>query len=342
MLMPVSNKNKKKMQWSAVIRRPGFILPKRELSASKQDTDASQTKSGAIKVKNTPTIRSKTKVSSSAVGTKSVDTHSSTQEIPHSVVIHKTASETTTTTTKEGSVATDNHAVRPTVVSAPSILHTGTHPPFTGAQSTFGSEHAVSRGNERRPLSESIVLKNDASESTVSENDGRSLGGSFRLATALQERTNHVLDRKVPATRKQVHCNGDGSELPVTANGSAKTKAKVKSDNLVATKDRPQDQPGAHPSPPFPILYSYGKKVTMIDPNLMIFVIDMVPPEICNAILDLTSRHVRHMTANGDADKCWRSLYTYTKMDIPCAEVPGLGDIMQRIMLSVVGIIGEM
>jgi hypothetical protein len=58
--------------------------------------------------------------------------------------------------------------------------------------------------------------------------------------------------------------------------------------------------------------------------------------------IGFTSRHVRYMTATGNADKCWRSLYTYTKMDIPCAEVPGLGDIMQRIMLSIVDIIGEM
>jgi hypothetical protein len=342
-MMPVStNKNKKKMQWSSVIRRPAFILPKRELSAPVQDTDASQTEEGASKVKNTPTIRSKTKVSSSAVaGIKSVDT-SSTKAIPHSVVviIIKTESEReTTTTTKEGYIATEDHAsasaVRPMVVSAPSILHTGVHPPFVGVQSTFGSEHAVSQGKERRP----------PSDSTISENDGISLGGSFRLANALQERTNLVLDRKVPATRKHVRCEGDVlpfSEKSVTANDNAKTKARVKSDTIVAVKDRPQDQPGSYPSSPFPTLYSYGKKVTMIDPNLMIFVIDMVPADICNAILDCTSRHVRCMTAIGNADKCWRSLYTYTKMDIPCAEVPGLGNIMQRIMLGVVGIIGEM
>jgi hypothetical protein len=341
-MMPTSNKNKKKMPWSTVIRRPGFILPKRDLSASKQDADSSQTKKGASKAKNSPTIPSKTKVSTSAVGTKSGDT-SSTREIPHSIVIHKTASKRETTT-KEGSVATDDHAsasaVHTKVVSPPAILHTGAHPPFVGVQSTFGSEHAVSRGKQRRPPSESIV----------SENDGLSMGSSFRLATALQERINHVLDRKAPAPaiQKHVHSEGDvvllSSEKSVTANGNgnAKTKAKVKSDKVVAAKDRPQDQPGVHPTSPFPTVYSYGKKVTMIDPNLMIFVVDLVPPELCNAILDCTSRHVRYMTATGNADKCWRSLYTYTKMDIPCAEVPGLGDIMQRIMLGVVAIIGDM
>jgi hypothetical protein len=301
-------------------------LPK---SASKQDADASQTKKGE---KNSPTIPSKTKVSPSAVGTKSVGTScSSTREIPHSIVTREN------TTSKKGSIATDDHAsasaVRPTVVSASSILHTGVHPSFAGVQSTFGFEHAVSRGKER----------SSESESTVSENDGFSLGRSFRLATALQDRTNHVLDRKAPAIQKHIQCEGDllpFSELSVTANGNAKTK--VKSDKVVAAKDRPQDQPRAHPSPSFPTFYHFGKKVTMIDPNLMIFVIDMVPPEICDDIIGFTSRHVRYMTATGNADKCWRSLYTYTKMDIPCAEVPGLGDIMQRIMLSIVDIIGEM
>jgi hypothetical protein len=339
-MMPASNKtsNKKKMQWSTVIRRPNFILPKRELSASKQD--ASQSKKGAGKVKNSPTILSKTKVSPFAVGTKSVDT-SSTQEIPHSVVVDdKTASEQNKQT-KAGSVATDVHAastVRATAVLAPSIVHHGAHPPFAGVQSTFGLEHAVSRGKER-----------PSEYTTISENDGLSLGRSFRLASALQERTNHVLNRKATVLRKHVHCEVDvlrSSEKSVTANGNAntkaKTKAKVKSDRRITAKDRPQDRPGRRPCPPFRTCYRYGKKVTMIDPNLMIFVIDAVSPETCDLILDYTSQHVRNMMATGNADKCWRALYTYTKMDIPCAEVPGLGEIMQCIMTNVVQIIGQM
>jgi hypothetical protein len=328
-MMPNTNKTKKKMPWSAVIRRPGFILPR---SASKQDADASQANTRASKVNNSPTIPSKSTIRPKSVGT------SSTREIPHStIVIHKhPPSSKQDTQTKDGYVAIDGFATISTMhAKAPSILQTGVHSPFAGVQSTIGSEHAVSRGKERL----------STSESTVSESNGSSLGGSFRLATALQERTNHVLDRKAPTIQKHVHCEGDllpFSELSITANNNAETKVKIKPDKVVAVKDHPQDQPSAHPSHSFPTLYSYGKKVTMIDPNLMIFVIDMVSPETCNVILSCTSRHVRYMTATGNADKCWRSLYTYTKMDIPCAEVPGLGDIMQRVMLGVVAIIGEM
>lgn len=343
--MPASNKktSKKKTQWSAVIRRPNFILPKRDVSASKQDADI---KHGASKVKNSPTIPSKTKVSPFSVGTKSIDA-CNIQEIPHSVVvINKTSSKQETKTKKEGSVATVDHAstVTAKAVSLPSNLHHDVHSPFAGVQSTFGSEHAVCRGKEHPSESESEFI--------VSENDVLSLGRSFRLATTLQERTNHVLDRKASESRsrQRVHHEGDllpFSEKSITANGTANTKAmantkvKVKSDKLVIAKNHPQDRPGTHPTPPFPTFYHNGKKVTMIDADLMIFVIDMVPPELCDVILGCTSRHVSYMTAIGKTEKCWRSLYTYTKMDIPCAEVPGLADIMQRIMSGVVHIVGR-
>jgi hypothetical protein len=339
-MMPASSKTRKKMQLPTVICRPGFILPSNELSAASKQ-GASHTKKGRSKGKDSPTIPSKTKVSLFAVGTKSVDTSSSssTQEIPRS----KTPSKQQETQTKEGSAATDDHhasAFHATALSVPSIVRVchGAHPPFAGVPSTFGSENAVSRGKGRRG-------KGRPSEYTLSENDGLSSGGSFRLATALQDRTNHGLDRKAPVVQQHVRCKGDvlpSLEKSVTTNDNGKVKAKVKSDRLVATKDCPQDRPGVHPSPPFPTFDPYRQKVTMIDRDLMIFVVDLVPPEICNVILGCTSRHVRCMEATGNSEKCWRSLYTYTKMDIPCAEVPGLGQIMHDIMLSVVRIIGDM
>jgi hypothetical protein len=255
--MSTSNKTKqKKMLWSTAFRRPGFILPKREHSASKQD--ASHTKKGASKVKNSSTIPSKNKVSPSDVGTESADT-SSTHEIPHSVIHETTSRRKQETQTNEASIATDDHAsaVRATAVSTPSIVHHDAHPPFTDVQPTFGSEHAASRRG-----------KAYSSEYTVSENDGSSFR-SFRSATPLQEQTNHGLDRKAPVFRHRQHVNCEGDVLPsseqsATSNGNGNTKAAVKS--LVTAKNRPQDRPGAHSCPPFPTFYHDGKRVTLIDP----------------------------------------------------------------------------
>jgi len=70
-----------------------------------------------------------------------------------------------------------------------------------------------------------------------------------------------------------------------------------------------------------------------------IFAIDMVPQDVCDLIRSLTDKHVAHSKALGQPSP-WRTLYTYTKMDIPCCEVPGMSSIMNRIFVDVARVVG--
>ena len=46
------------------------------------------------------------------------------------------------------------------------------------------------------------------------------------------------------------------------------------------------------------------------------------------------------MSKTGDASKSWRTLYTYTKMDLPCNEVTSLPPLIQRVMTDIIKIVG--
>ena len=60
-----------------------------------------------------------------------------------------------------------------------------------------------------------------------------------------------------------------------------------------------------------------GKTVHMIDAERKIFVIDLLSPETCDEIRMMADNHTRN--AKKDAE-VWRTLYTYTKMDLPVVE----------------------
>lgn len=79
----------------------------------------------------------------------------------------------------------------------------------------------------------------------------------------------------------------------------------------------------------------------MIDEVNKVFVIDAISPSLCNHIRALTDQHVRLCLSRGFSDMTWRTLYTYTKMDIPCCEVPGLPAVTYQIMMHVAKVIGD-
>ena len=66
----------------------------------------------------------------------------------------------------------------------------------------------------------------------------------------------------------------------------------------------------------------------------------MVQNEICDMVRYYTDRHVQYLESHGRSDMAWRTLYTYTKMDIPCCEVPGLTPIVQDVIEKVKAVIG--
>ena len=65
-----------------------------------------------------------------------------------------------------------------------------------------------------------------------------------------------------------------------------------------------------------------GKRVTIIDEARKVFVIDLLSPEVCDEIRMMADDHTREIHKSGsNAENNWRTLYTYTKMDMPAVEV---------------------
>jgi hypothetical protein len=80
-------------------------------------------------------------------------------------------------------------------------------------------------------------------------------------------------------------------------------------------------------------------RVTMLDDTFKVFVIDLVPPQICDLMLQLTEDHV--LNAATLARETWRKLYTYTSLDLPCCEVVTLRGFISQILNDICKIIGD-
>jgi len=84
-----------------------------------------------------------------------------------------------------------------------------------------------------------------------------------------------------------------------------------------------------------------GFKVTMVDEENKVFIIDLVSPETCKLLRRLADDHCAQAEASGNVAGSWRTLYTYSKMDLPCCEVLDLMNISNNIMAKVISIVGE-
>ena len=65
------------------------------------------------------------------------------------------------------------------------------------------------------------------------------------------------------------------------------------------------------------VLMVLGKTIHMIDPDRKVFVIDLLSPETCDEIGMMVDNHTRNAKKEAEV---WRTLYTYTKMDLPVVE----------------------
>lgn len=79
----------------------------------------------------------------------------------------------------------------------------------------------------------------------------------------------------------------------------------------------------------------------MIDEELKVFVVDLLTPETCNMVRRMTDNHVREVKESGSNAITWRTLYTYTKRDLPCSEVNGLTSrVTDHIMANIIDVVG--
>lgn len=109
-----------------------------------------------------------------------------------------------------------------------------------------------------------------------------------------------------------------------------------------------QSQPELEPESPSSkprVVMIQGTKVTIVDEIKKVFIIDLLPPETCSLIRQMAEDHTKHieLIEGKDTKRSWRTLYTYTKMDLPCGEVPNLSSrITDHIMADVKRVVGEL
>jgi hypothetical protein len=97
------------------------------------------------------------------------------------------------------------------------------------------------------------------------------------------------------------------------------------------------------PSPAPKVRQIMGKRVTIIDEELKVFVVDLLTPETCELVRSMTDAHVRQVSENGNQVPTWRTLYTYTKQDLPVCEVKNLNTLVSdEIMINIKAIVGEL
>lgn len=95
-------------------------------------------------------------------------------------------------------------------------------------------------------------------------------------------------------------------------------------------------------SPPPSLRCINGLRVTMIDEELKVFVVDLLTPETCDLVRRMADEHVKEVQKNGNNIATWRTLYTYTKKDLPCSEVKGLTSrVTDHIMSNIIDVVGE-
>jgi hypothetical protein len=95
-------------------------------------------------------------------------------------------------------------------------------------------------------------------------------------------------------------------------------------------------------SPPPSVRLINGHKVTIIDEQLKVFVVDLLTSETCDLIRHMADKHVKDVHESGSNAATWRTLYTYTKRDLPCSEVKGLTSrVTDHIMANIIAVVGE-
>jgi hypothetical protein len=96
-----------------------------------------------------------------------------------------------------------------------------------------------------------------------------------------------------------------------------------------------------NPSTP-QVMTVLGKRVIMVDPVRKVFIIELLSPEVCDEIRMMADNHTREVHKSGLNTETWRTLYTYTKMDLPVAEVKDMTKkYTEQILLDVKKIVGE-
>jgi hypothetical protein len=87
----------------------------------------------------------------------------------------------------------------------------------------------------------------------------------------------------------------------------------------------------------FIVVAALHVQVEIIDWATKVFVIDLVPAAVCDLLRSTISQHCQTQKLTGQMT--WRTLYTYTKMDLPCCEIAKVQDISQQLIDNINGLL---
>jgi hypothetical protein len=77
--------------------------------------------------------------------------------------------------------------------------------------------------------------------------------------------------------------------------------------------------------------------VEIIDWASKVLVVDLVPAAVCQLLRSTIRQHC--VTQQRDGQETWRTLYTYTKRDLPCCEIAKVNEIAQQLIDTINGLL---
>jgi hypothetical protein len=80
-------------------------------------------------------------------------------------------------------------------------------------------------------------------------------------------------------------------------------------------------------------------KVTVVSEEFKVFVIDLLPEEDCDWVLQSTEQHVADAAIM--RRETWRKIYTHTCLDLPCCEVLTLRPLTNHVLMQIRQIVGK-
>jgi len=151
-------------------------------------------------------------------------------------------------------------------------------------------------------------------------------------ANAGQQAPSHVIQTRSMTAAKSRSTTKKSSKqtvVPIIAAHQASSPPSIKDKKVDAATDA-TDTPE--------VLTVLGKTIHMIDPDRKVFVIDLLSPKTCDEIRMMADNHTRNAKKEAEV---WRTLYTYTKMDLPVVEVKDMvSKYTDKILNDVKKIVG--
>ena len=93
-------------------------------------------------------------------------------------------------------------------------------------------------------------------------------------------------------------------------------------------------------APRFPQAIPTTTKITIVSEEHKIFVVDLLPAETCDWILQETKNHVAQCVK--DCRVSYRKLYTHTLHDLPCSEVVALQPLTNQLLDDIRKLVGHL